>query len=477
MSNRRRMLALLASAGLGTVAGCGFRDRVGSSTGTQPDEPDDTPTDPAKATPTATLTPTPSPSSSPTPTDTPTPSPAPTPSRPGTGKLPEVADTVNFGRSIDVSRDGSTVVVGDDGPEARSGSVYVFTHVLGAWRQAELLPDDGDEGDGFGRSVAVTPDGTTVVVGADSDENPNGRLAGSAYVFTRTDGKWRQRAKLAAAAGDTHDSFGEVVDVTADGRTAIIGAPDDDTTNGNISGSASVFSRADGEWRQRVKLLADDGDEDDNFGASVAVSADGSTAVVGANNDEHPNGRLAGSAYVFVRTDGGWYQQAKLTGDEGKYDRVGQSVAVSGDGRTVVVGAPGDKEPNGTQGGSASVFTRSGGEWRRQAKLAAPDDTGFHFGDAVSLSRDGHTAVIGANYDEKQDGTNPGSAHVFTRSDGEWHQRVKLTGDDGGPYDKFAEALAVSGDGSTAVVGAYDEDSPAGRRAGSAYVFSVADDG
>ncbi|WP_277543763.1 FG-GAP repeat protein, partial [Haloarcula laminariae] len=50
---------------------------------------------------------------------------------------------------------------------------------------------------------------------------------------------------------------------------------------------------------QQAKIAADDGDSDDDFGASVALSSDSPTALIGASNDEDPNGDQAGSAYVF----------------------------------------------------------------------------------------------------------------------------------------------------------------------------------
>jgi hypothetical protein len=62
---------------------------------------------------------------------------------------------------------------------------------------------------------------------------------------------------------------------------------------------------------QRAKLAADDGDDEDNFGVQVAVSADGTTAIVSADADEDPDGTMAGAAYVFEFSDGVWSQRRK----------------------------------------------------------------------------------------------------------------------------------------------------------------------
>jgi hypothetical protein len=89
------------------------------------------------------------------------------------------------------------------------------------------------------------------------------------------------------------------VALSGDGTTALIGAPGDEDPNGDGAGAAYVFARDGGGWTQRAKLLADDGDSNDFFGNSVALSGDGTTALIGAPNDEDPNGDLAGAAYVF----------------------------------------------------------------------------------------------------------------------------------------------------------------------------------
>jgi hypothetical protein len=346
---------------------------------------------------------------------------------------------------------------------------------------AKLAAADGDLGDYFGGSVAVSADGATALVGAALDEDPNGDEAGSAYVFAREDGDWRRTTKLVPDGGDHGDNFGESVAVSSDGTTALIGSVFDEDPNGDNAGSAYVFAREGGAWRQTAKLATDDGDPGDYFGRSVAVSGDGSTALVGADNDEDPNGMNeddrysgAGSAYVFVREGGAWRQIAKLAPDDGdSYDLFGRSVAVSSDGTTVLVGAVLDEDPNGEYAGSAYVFAREGGAWRQTAKLAPDDgDPGDYFGGSVAVSSDGSTALVGALYDEDPNGDDAGSAYVFAREGGAWRQTAKLAPDDGDPVDHFGEAVAVSGDGATALVGAPRDEDPNGPTAGSAYMFA-----
>ena len=155
----------------------------------------------------------------------------------------------------------------------------------------KLLADDGAAGDWFGLRVAVS--GDTAIISADQDDD-KGTDSGSAYVFIRAvDGTWSQQAKLTADDGVAEDYFGH--GVSASGNTAVISAYGDDD-KGTDSGSAYVFVRANGTWSQQAKLTADDGAAGDWFGRGVAVSGD--TVFIGAPLDGD-KGDDSGSAYVF----------------------------------------------------------------------------------------------------------------------------------------------------------------------------------
>jgi FG-GAP repeat len=156
--------------------------------------------------------------------------------------------------------------------------------------------------------------------------------------------------------------------VSADGQTAVIGAPSD---NGNI-GAAWVFARSGDTCTQRgTKLTAPNDNDEGNFGASVAVSADGRTAVIGGPFDNN----FAGAACVFTRSGSTWTPQgAKLTpADERGSGDFGKSVSLSADGSTALIGGDYDN----SHAGAAWVFTRSGSTWSQQgAKLTPADESG-----------------------------------------------------------------------------------------------------
>jgi len=361
----------------------------------------------------------------------------------------------NFG--CFVSLDGDTALIGapdDDDNGEVSGSAYVFTHTGTTWtQQAKLLPSDGAAWDLFG---IVCLDGDTALIGAPYDDD-NGNMSGSAYVFTRTGTTWTQQAKLLPSDGATNDSFGG--SVSLDGDTALIGARGDD----DAKGSAYVFTRTGTAWTQQAKLTAADGATWDFFGNVVSLDSD--TALIGAPlNDD--NGNQSGSAYVFIRSGTTWSQQQKLLALDGTAeDSFGVSASLSGD--TALIGASLDDD-NGGDSGSAYIFTRSGTTWTQQAKLLTSDGAAEDvFGVSASLS--GDTALIGAVGDD-DNGNRSGSAYVFTRTGTTWTQQQKLLASDGAAEDFFGW-LSISVDGDTALIGAGGNDDN-GDQTGSAYVFT-----
>ena len=267
-------------------------------------------------------------------------------------------------------------------------------------------------------------------------------------------------ATLAASDGHADSFFGFGVAMFEE--TAVIGAHGDNA-NGVQSGAAYVFVLSEGCWHQHTKLMASDAQPGDQFGGNVAVSED--TILVGARG-VNDRGDASGAVYVFVRTPSGWTQQAKLTASDGSAGSAfGQSVALVGN--TAIIGAPRD-DSKGEDSGSAYVFTRSGTQWRQQAKLIASDGAaGDVFG--ISVAIDGKTALVGADLDD-DGGDNTGSVYVYVNSDDVWHEQAKLTAADASDVDIFGVRVAISGE--TALIAARrDDDEVKGPDTGSAYVF------
>jgi len=402
-----------------------------------------------------------------------------------------------------------------------------------------------------GRGVALSADGTTLAVGAPheasaaSGVNGNQRDnsvfdAGAVYVYTRSGSGWTQQAYLKASNPQMSAGFGHHVALSADGATLAVSAFWESSNAKGIdgnqrdesipqAGAAYVFTRRGSAWWQQAYIkasntgeagTADSFGEGDQFGFSLALSADGATLAVGAltedsaaaginGNQADNSAASAGAVYVFSRAGGSWSQQAYVKPsnvDAG--DMFGYAVTLSADGNTLAVGAfdedgstrqingPPDNRTNGA--GAAYVFSRAGTNWSQQAYIKPSNgESQDSFGVDVALSDDGGTLLIGS-LDEDctatgvnaagcdndwRDDLSMGAAYVFVRSGTNWSQQAFLKASNTGTNDWFGSRLALSGDGSIAAIGASLEDGAAkgvnGRQdndtaseAGAVYLFT-----
>ena len=351
-----------------------------------------------------------------------------------------------FGYSVAIS--GRTAIIGAPGDDTNgsiSGSAYLFDAVTG--RQiVKLLADDGEVGDLFGQSVAIS--GSRAIVGAHK-EDQNGMDSGAAYLFDATTGA--QIAKLVPADGAPQDWFGFSVAIS--GTTAIIGSHQDDD-NGTNSGSVYLFDTITG--LQVAKLLADDGEQSNEFGRAVAIS--GTTAIVGAVKKS--TGGVLGAAYLFDTVN--LLQTGKLLPPSiGEVGGFGSAVGIHG--TLAIVGALADDNGEGQMSGAAYLYDTDTGI--SFAKLAPADGvTGDLFGSSVALNQT--TAIVGAWLDDTSRGINSGSAYLYSTSSGSFLS--KLSAQDGAAGDLFGRS--VGAEEWMFLAGAEGHDDK-GSGSGSAYVF------
>jgi hypothetical protein len=411
----------------------------------------------------------------------------------------------HFGNAVALSADGNTMAVaafwessgatGVDGNQTdnsipQSGAVYVFTRSGATWTQQAYLKasntgraGEGDtpgEGDQFGFSVALSGDGTTLAVGAPSEDSNAGGIngnqhddsassAGAVYLFTRTGTTWTQHAYLKSDTPTNFtlgDQFGYSVALNGDGTTLAVGVYDEAgsgrtvnapiDTGRNGAGAVYVFRRQGTTWSREAYLKTWNAEGGDSWGVSVAVSDDGNTLAVGSIDEDclcpglvhapsdvgatdQKANTSAGAAAIFVRSGATWMQQAYLKpSNPGEGDWFGVRLALSGDGRTLVVGAQnedsGARGVNGrqddesaTEAGAVYVFTRSGNTWVQDVYLKGSNTEAYdEFGGSAAVSRDGRTLVSGARGEDSGargvNGTQSdnsvdesGAAYVFTR--------------------------------------------------------------
>ncbi len=362
------------------------------------------------------------------------------------------------GESVALSADGNTAIVGGsfDG-SAAGGAAWVWTRSGGIWTQQgpKLVGSGSAGGADQGASVSLSADGNTALVGGPLDNN----LVGAAWVWTRSGGVWSQQGPKLVGTGSAGDARqGISVSLSADGNTAMVGGGYDN----NSVGATWVWTRSGGVWTQQgPKLVGTGAVGDSQQGQSVSLSADGNTAIVGGFGDNN----FAGAAWVWTRSGGVWTQQgSKLVGTGATGDaRQGLSVSISADGTTAIVG--GDRDNNRV--GAAWVWTRSGGTWTQQGpKLVGSGGVGplMQQGWSVTISANGHTAMVGGYLDNSE----VGAVWVWTRSGTTWTQLgSKLVGTGAAGFANQGQSVSISADGKTAIVGG-DEDN---NSIGAAWIF------
>jgi hypothetical protein len=241
------------------------------------------------------------------------------------------------GSAVAISADGNTAVVGGNGDNNAVGATWVFTRSGSAWtQQGGKLVGTGFSGNANqGLSLAMSADGKTIIVGS-------GIVAAAAnapiWVFINAGG-WQQQGNYLTGSGSINNSNGQNTSVaaSADGNTFVLGENQD---NGQ-AGAAWIFTRTGAVWSQQGNKLIGTGAVGNSAqGVSVSISADGNTAVVGGNTD---NGN-AGAIWVYRRAAGSWTQSGnKLVGTGASGNAFqGNSVALSADGCTALSGGFGD---------------------------------------------------------------------------------------------------------------------------------------
>ncbi|MBI3048955.1 MAG: integrin [Acidobacteria bacterium] len=352
-----------------------------------------------------------------------------------------------------------------------------------------------------------------------------GGLVAAATLGAQQAGTWRQAAYLKASNPGMYDHFGEggaldghignAVAVNGDGNTIAVGAQHESSGARGIGGNQNdesaynagavyVYVRKGDAWVQQAYVKASNAGSGDHFGNAVALSADGSTMAVaafwessgatGINGNQNDNSiPQAGAVYVFTRSGGAWTQQAYIkasnTGRAGEGDTPGEgdqfgfSVALSGDGNVLAVGAPSeDSNAGGVNGnqhddsassaGAVYVYGRSGTTWAQQAYLKSDTPTNFTLGDqfgySVALNGDGTTLAVGA-YDEAGSGRSvnapidtgrngSGAVYVFRRKGATWSKEAYLKTWNAEGGDSWGVSVGLSEDGTTLAVGSIDED-------------------
>jgi|GEM_PF-1925105 len=372
------------------------------------------------------------------------------------------------GFAVALSADGTLALVGAPGAtvngQALAGKAYLYALSQRVWKRVHEFADPaGAGGDQFGGAVALSGDGGTAVIGAPATAANNGGGAqGRAYAFTSASGAWTAHP-LPEPGAAAVDAFGSAVAVSADGGVAVVGAPG----FGNNLGKAYAFKLGGGIGAPRE--LNDPATDAGNarFGSAIAVAAGGGAVLIGA-----PTG--VGTAYLFTGRGLDWSMSRQFANPVADIPgNFGASVALSADGGAALIGAPGasanpDNDGRGDGVGAAYLFARSGGAWGAPAVLGDPAAARLeNFGGSVALSGGAATAAVGA-----LNAPASGAVFSFKRTGDGWSQVRKIK--DPAPHadaGAFGNAVALSADGATLLAGADNTGVEGKGGAGIAYVL------
>lgn len=313
---------------------------------------------------------------------------------------------------------------------------------------------------------------------------------------------WSLGSPFTAPNADATNLFGYAIAVSADGQTLAVSAPQERSPALGVNGSQQqdagafrgavyLYSRApDGQWRFETYLKASlllRGDSEPAFGSALSLSSDGNTLAVGARTTNGPRDGIgetsrieSGAVFVFNRAqDNTWAEVAILRASDGfTLDRLGSSVALSGDGRTIVAGAPqrdygavtGAPDPAARlrDSGAAYVFRLdASSQWRQIDLLRAPQPVaGDQFGHSVALSRDGNriavgapresgggSGVVGSRSASSSETERTGAAYLFELRSDRYQLEAMFKPQQPQRYQAFGQSIALDATGSRLVVG------------------------
>jgi len=369
-------------------------------------------------------------------------------------KASNAAQDYTFGNALALSNDGNLLAVGSTGEASSAiglngnqnddsmpgaGAVYIFARSGTIWTQQAYVKSSNTGGPvvgyQFGYAVSLSGDGTTLAVSETSDpsnatgidgdqKNTSAPDSGAVFVFAHQGDTWLQQAYVKpwnTTAGGV--LFGYSVGLSSSGDTLAVGTYDEEGGKGAVY----VFTRNGRKWAQQTRLQASNAERGDSLGCSIAISDDGNTIVSGAFDEDAilagiqpPNAGAndeasdtsTGAAYVFVRNDGKWSQQAYLKAFNTRLnEQFGWALAISSDGNTIAVGAhledSGAKGINGDQSdfsaedsGAVYIYSRNGTTWSPAAYVKASNTKpAAEFGISVALNGDGKVLAVGATKD------------------------------------------------------------------------------
>jgi phage pi2 protein 07 len=393
-----------------------------------------------------------------------------------------------FGLSVAMTLDGDRVFVGAPGADTDgrtvSGAIYVFEREGEVWHQHGIpyAVDAAISNNGriFGRSVACSDNGAHILVGCSASDQFTGGIASGVVFYLTYDGTFfTEKQRFWSSTATQSDYFGHGLCMDTAGSVAIIGAPYDDNVYSD-DGSIFVFTRTGDVWAQQQKLPTPVMDAAPGYGLGSAISGDGTTIVIGRTNAV---GNLSGvGAFYLYKRVGSTYTLKKIVyaNDAQKNDQFSFSIALNYDGTVALVGACGDDDRGISAGAVYMLATGDvvGESYCFRSTTYLPEavrNTGDFFGGGLALSGDGTYALVGCSYENL---INKGYVYAFERSGMNWVYKTKFSSSDISETanEAFALQVSMSSDAQHAVISAQNKAVSGLEQVGAVYYFTRSGD-
>jgi hypothetical protein len=345
-----------------------------------------------------------------------------------------------FGYSLALAGDGKTLAVGTavEGTYV-SGLVYVEENSSSSTAFVCANFSSNSSTINSSLSSSKSSSSSSATNSANSSSIPGGPNSGAAYIYRLKDSGWTEEAYVKASDAGQDDYFGASITLSQDGNLMAVGAPGEDSKTPNANndtvtingtdyllnnGGVYIFARSANKWAEQAKLKPSFIQLNQSFGASVALSADGTTLAVGTPDDWTKAGGIngntvydpkddsyygSGAAYIFTKSGATWSQQAYIKPNIVKpLYQFGSIVSLSANGNVFAVGSwiesslatgiNGDElDMSSSNSGAAYVFTRTGTTWAQKSYIKAPNSKAFNrFGRAIKLDDSGESLAVGA---------------------------------------------------------------------------------
>jgi len=316
--------------------------------------------------------------------------------------------------------------------------------------QASIAPDQYLD-DRLGYTTALSADGTRLVVGGkdySTESEANLGIVRIYNLFPMKDQSIKVWKEIAFIIGKkSNDQFGAALSLSADGTILVVGAPGHDIGSSDDTNEGKVFvydisANNSTPWETEISSFEGE-DEGGEFGFSVSLESRGNNLAIGAPLRNN----AVGGVFVYTKDNRGtWYQLGDALTGTSQNEEFGFSVSIALDGVQLVVGAPGNTAS--FPGGYIMVYRHKLYKWDEDELLTVFTSPGARFGHSISQSPDAKFCLIGAPGSENQ----RGSAYFFSRVNGAFDEAIsEITGFEEG--DRLGWSVSISLQANRFVIG------------------------